>query len=210
MNQVIDQPDPDAVDAIPVESGPGRMIGIVVAWLAVLGIAGLALWLFWSNVVEASGSSAVESYIEGDAGEIYSSARDGFRVELPSTPSRREVPGPDGPVVVVDSQPGSGYSFSVTRVPQTETALENYTAALDTAAGSLAADVNGEIISQTEPVRFGAVTLKDVVFRTGTRWYRSRLVLAADRLYTVQAMTESRDPAAFERLWDSFEILETG
>ncbi len=193
MDQVIDPADPDALDAVPVdESGPGRTFAIVAAWIAVVAVIGLGLWLFWTNVVDSSsGTSTVESYTRGETGKVYRSVRDGFRVELPTTPRRRELDGAAGPTVVVDSRPGSGYSFSVTRSPQNEDTLANYTAALNTAAGSIAADSGGEIVSQTDPVQYGKVVLKDVVYRKGGQWYRTRLMLSADRLYDVQAMTKS-------------------
>lgn len=210
MDQVIDPTDPDALDAIPVDQGPGRTIGIAVAWIAVGLVAGLALWLFWTNVIDSSGSSAVESYTSGKTGQLYSSVRDGFKVELPTPPRRREIDGPAGPTVVVDSQPGSGYSFSVTRVPESDTALENYTAVLNTAAGSIAEGVGGEIVSQTDPTPFGEVALKDVVFRKGSEYYRNRLVLGADGLYTVQAKVKGRDPAPFNHLWSTFTVLKSG
>jgi hypothetical protein len=212
VDQVIDPADPDALDAVPVdESGPGRTIAIVAAWVAVVAVIGIALWLFFTNVVDTtsnSGASIVESYTKGDTGKSYASVRDGFRVILPTTPQRREFDDAAGPAVVVDSRPGSGYAFSVTRTPQDEDTLANFTAALNTAAGSIVADSGGEIVSQTEPVQYGTVVLKDVVFRKGGQWTRVRLVLSADRLYSVQAQTKSRDPAPFDHLWETFQILQ--
>lgn len=211
MDQVIDPADPDALDAVPVEeSGPGRTVALVAAWVAVVVVIGIALWLFFSNVADTtsnSGGSIVASYTKGETGKQYSSARDGFRVTLPTTPRRRTFDDAAGPAVVVDSRPGSGYVFSVTRSPQNEDTLANYTAALNTAAGSIVSDTGGEIVSQTDPVQYGTVVLKDVVFRKGGAWYRTRLVLTADRLYAVQAQTKSKDPAPFDHLWKTFQIL---
>ena len=174
VNQVIEPTDAEALDAIPVGPGPGRTLGIVAAWIVVGLIAGLALWLFWTHVIDPSGSSTVDSYAAGNSSQLYSSARDQFKVELPTTPVRREQNGPGGTIVVVESRPGPGYAFSVTREPQPETALENYTATLDTAAGSLATQVGGEIVSQTAPVPFVDVAVKNVVFRKGNEYYRNR------------------------------------
>jgi hypothetical protein len=212
VDQVIDPADPDALDAVPVEeSGPGRTVAIVAAWVAVVAIIGVALWLFFSNVADTtSGTSTVESYAKAETGQVYSSVRDGFRVTLPTTPHRRELDEAAGPTVIVESRPGSGYSFSVTRSPQSEDALANYSAALNTAAGQLAADRGAEIVSQSDPAPFVNVAVKDVVFRKGGQWYRNRLVLTADRLYTVQAVTKSKDPAPFDHLWKTFKVLEGG
>jgi hypothetical protein len=211
---VIDPADPDALDAVPVEeSGPGRTVAIVAAWAAVVAVVGIALWVFFTNVIDTtsnSGTSIVESYTRGESGQTYSSARDGFRVSLPTSPRRHRFDDAAGPTVVVDSRPGSGYLFSVTRTPQNEDTLANYTAALNTAAGSIVADARGEIVSQTDPLQYGTIALKDVVFRTGGEWYRTRLVLTADRLYSVQAQTKSRDPAPFDHLWKTFQILGPG
>lgn len=208
MNQVIDPTDPGALDAIPVGPSRGRTAGIVIAWIAVALVIGLALWFFLANVLESSnGTSAVESYTAGDSGELYSSVRDGFKVTLPTTPRRRELNRADGTTIVVDSRPGNGYSFSVTRSPQPESGLENYVSTLNTAAGSIAAGAGGEIVSQTDPIPYVDVAVKDVVFRKGNEYYRNRLVLAADRLFTVQAMVKGKDPAPFDRLWKSFSQI---
>ncbi len=207
MNQVIEPTEAEPLDAIPVGPGPGRTVAVAAAWIAVGVIALLGVWLVWTNVVDSSGSSVVESYTSGKTGALYSSDRDGFKVELPTSPRRRAVTGPSGSTVVVDSRPGSGYSFAVIRIPQPEIALESYTPTLDTAAGSIANQVGGEIVSQTTPVPFGKVALKDVVFRKGDEYYRNRMVLTTNGLYTVQAMVKGPDAAPFKHLWSTFQIL---
>ena len=95
----------------------------------------------------------------------------------------------------------------MTREPQTATALESFTATLNTAAGSLADQVGGEIVSQTDPTPFGDVAVKDVVFRKGNEYYRTSLFLTQDRLYTIQAKVKGPDKAPFARLSKSFSIL---
>lgn len=207
MNQAIDPADPEALDAIPVGPNRGRALSIAVAWVAVGLLIGLSLWLFWTNVIDQNGSSTVESYAAGDSGQLYSSVRDGFKVELPTTPRRRELDRADGTTIVVDSRPGSGYSFSVTRSPQPETGLENYVSTLNTAAGQIAESAGGEIVSQTDPIPYIDVAVKEVVFRKGNAYYRNRLVLATNHLFTIQAMVKGNDPAPFDRLRESFERL---
>jgi hypothetical protein len=207
VNQVIDPADDETLDAIPVGPGPGRTVVIALAWIGVGLIAGLGLWLFWTQVVDPSGSSAVESYAAGDGGELYTSRRDQFKVEMPTTPRRRQLRAADGTTVIVESRPGPGYAFSVTREPQSADALENYTATLDTAAGSLTQQAGGELVSQTDPRPFVNVAVKDFVFRKGKEYYRTSLILASDRLYTIQAMVKGTDAAPYQRLTKTFEIL---
>jgi hypothetical protein len=207
VNQVIDPTDGETLDAIPVGPGPGRTAAIALAWIAVGLIAGFGLWLFWTQVIDPSGSSAVDSYAAGDGGELYTSLADQFKVEMPTTPTRRILRAADGTTVIVESKPGPGYAFSVTREPQGSSALENYTATLDTAAGSLTQHVGGELLSQTNPQPFVDVAVKDFVFRKGQEYYRTSLVLASDRLYTIQAIVKGKDAAPFNRLTKSFEIL---
>jgi hypothetical protein len=207
VNEVIDPTDPGALDAIPVGPGPARTFAIALAWITVGLIAGLGGWLLWTQVVNPSGSSAVESYAAGSSGTQYASLADQFKVQLPTTPTRRERHDVDGTTVVVESRPGPGYTFSVTREPQPPAALENFTAILDTAAGSLAQQAGAEILSQTNPSAFVDVAVKDVVFRKGNEYYRNTLMLASNRLYTIQAMVKGKDPAPFKRLTKSFDIL---
>ena len=203
MNQVIDPADAEALDAIPVGEGPGRAIGIAVAWIAVGLVVGLALWFFWTKVVDPTESSAVDSFAAGKGGQLYASARAGFKVEMPTTPIRRE----SGGVVIVDSQPSPGYSFSVTREAQPETALENYVVTLNTAAGSLAAQNGGEIVKQGDPVPFNNVAVKSIVFRKGNEYYRNMLLLSTNKLYTIQAKIKGSNEAPFHQLWKSFSVL---
>jgi hypothetical protein len=210
VNEVIDPADPEALDAIPVGPNPGRTLGIAAAWVAVGLVIGLALWLFWTNVIDQSGTSTVESYTAGDSGQRYASVRDGFRVELPTTPRRRAINGAEGRTIIVDSRPGDGYSFSVTRTAQPETGLENYVSTLNTAAGQIAASAEGESVSQTDPIPYIGVAVKDVVFRKGNQYYRNRLVLTTDSLFIVQAMVEGKDQEPFDRLWESFARIGPG
>ena len=45
------------------------------------------------------------------------------------------------------------------------------------------------------------------MFRKGDQYYRNRLLLANDRLYTVQAKVKGKDAAPFNRSGRRFEIL---
>jgi hypothetical protein len=207
VNQVIDPMEAEPLDAIPVDSGPGRTVVVIATWVGVGLVAVFVLWFFWTNVISSDGGSLVDRYASGDTGVLYESLRDQMKMELPTQPTRHEVPDPNGSTVSVVSTPGSDYQFSVTRQPQSGDALETYTPILDAAAGSLAQQAGGEIVSQTKAVPLVDVAVKDVTFKKGDEYYRNRLVLANDRLYTVQAKVKGDDAAPFNRLWKTFEIL---
>jgi hypothetical protein len=208
VSQVIDPSETEPLDAILVDDRPSPVV-LVATW-AVVGLLGLlVLWWAWTHVINPSGGSEVERYIKGDNGHLYESLRDQFRVELPTDPRRHEQPGPLGPIVVVDSRPGPDYLFAVIREPEPATALENYVPTLNTAAGSLAEQVHGEIVSQFDPIPIpiNHVAIKDIVFRKGGRYYRNRLILATDRLYTLQVMVKGKDDAAFTAMAKTFTVL---
>ncbi len=134
MSQVIDPMEAEPLDAIVVDDGPSK-VTLAATWIVVALLAFLALWWTWNHVINPNGGSVVDRYVAGDGGHLYESLRDEFRVELPTTPQRRESA---NGVVVVDSRPGPDYLFAVIRQPEPDTALENYTPTLNTAAGALA------------------------------------------------------------------------
>lgn len=206
MNQVVD-PDAEPLEAIVVEDEPPNPAVVAVTWIGVAIVALVVLWFAWTQIINPAGRSVVDQYASGDTGHLYESLRDQFRAEFPTTPTRRVENGPFGPTADLTSRPGPDYSFTVVRQSQPETALEDYATTLDTAAGSLASQVKGEIISQTKPVVIQDVAVKFVVYRVGDEYYRNQLTLASDRLYTVQAKVKGTDEAPFQRLTKSFEIL---
>jgi hypothetical protein len=207
MSQVID-PEAEPLEAIVVGDGPVHTAVVVATWLGVALVVVVAIWFAWTQVINPSGGSVVERYVDGE-GHLYESLRDQFRAEFPTKPSRQVLRGPLGEIAVVTSRPGPDYQFTVIHEPQPETALENYGPTLNTAAGSLANQVGGEIVSQTPPLPLAInnVAVKDVVFRKGDDYYRNRLILARDRLYTVQAKVKGDDKAPFTELAKTFQVL---
>jgi hypothetical protein len=208
VNQVIDPMEAEPLDAIVVDDGPSPVV-LVATWIVVGLLIVLALWWAWTRVINPSGGSVVDKFVAGESGELYESLRDQFRVELPTKPQRREEPGPLGPVAIVDSRPGPDYLFAVIREPQPADALEDYAPILDTAAGSLANQVGGEIVSQSPPIPIpiNGQAIKDVVFRKGEQYYRNRLILANGRLYTLQVMVKGKDEDPFTAMAKTFKML---
>jgi hypothetical protein len=199
----------EPLEAIPVETGPTPAIA-AVTWIAVGLSVLLVMWFAWTQVINPSGGSVVDQFVDGDESHLYESLRDQFRVELPTEPRRRELPGNAlGPIVVVDSKPGPDYLFAVIREPEPERALENYVPTLNTAAGALAQQVGGEIVSQSPPIpiAINGVAIKDVKFKKGEMYYTNRLILATDRLYTLQVMTKGDDEDPFTAMAKTFKVL---
>lgn len=207
MNQVAEPTEAEPLDAIPVGPDPRHTLGVVTAWVVLGLVLVVAGWFLWTRVIDPSGETLVDRYANGDAGQTYESVRDQFRATFPTTPRRHEQAGPNGPIVEVVSRPGPGYAFSVTREPEPVSAIENFTTTLDTAAGELARSVGGEIVSQMDPQPFIDVAVKDFTFRKGAAYYRARLILATDRLYTIEAMTPRSEAKPFEHLRKTFTIL---
>jgi hypothetical protein len=205
VSQVIDPMEAEPLDAIVVDDGPSK-VTLVATWIVVGLLVFLALWWTWNHVINPNGGSVVDRYVAGDGGHLYESLRDEFRVELPTTPQRRES---KDQVVVVDSRPGPDYLFAVIREPEPDTALENYVPTLNTAAGALADDVGGEIVSQSDPIPIpiNGVVIKDVVFRKGEHYYRNRLILANGRLYTLQVMVKGKSEKEFTAMAKTFKVL---
>lgn len=208
MSQVIDPMEAEPLEAILVDSGPART-ATAAAWIVLGLVALLVVWFVWTQVLSPSSGTSVGSYVDGDSGHLYESLKDQFRAEFPTVPRRRQESGEFGPTVVVDSRPGPDYLFAVIREPEPETGLESYTSTLNNAARALVQQSKGTLVSQSPPLplAISSVAVKDVVFRNGDDYYRNRLILATDRLYTLQVMVKGSDDAAFTALAKTFKVL---
>ena len=204
VNQVIDPTDAEALDAIPVGPSPARTLGIAAAWIAVGLVIGLALWLFWTNVVDPErqlGGRVVRR--RRLAASCTRRCGTGSRSSCRRRRAGASATDADGPTIVVDSRPGAGYSFSVTRVAPARVRRSRTTSpTLNTAAG-LARATGRRRDREPDATRSRTSTSRsrDVVFRKGNEYYRNLLVLAPDRLFIVQAKVKGKDPAPFNRLW---------
>ena len=138
-----------------VVGGWPRSLFFVVGWV-------------WTRWIDPSNGGTITRYVNGGGARLRG--------------SQRPVPGDDSHPVAAqraDEQPridrdgvatgGPDYSFSVTKTPEPETALESYKSSLNRVAGQLASDAGATIVSQTEPIAILDIAVKDVVYRKGDR-----------------------------------------
>jgi hypothetical protein len=196
VGQVVGDPTGvEPLDAIPVDERDRTGLVALVSWALLLVVVVTAGWWIWNKVLFPDAGDTITRYADSDAGEWYESASDQFRAVFPTTPDRHARDDTDGRTVTVVSRPGSGYEFSVTRQPAPVEALESYPAFLNQLAGTLAADADGEIVSQGAPQRLPAMETaqKEIIFRAGDEYHHVWLVLASDRVYVIDATTPDGD-----------------
>ena len=206
MSQIVEPSEAEPLEAIPVEEQPPRPWLVITSWL-LFAVVILGAGVYVYTLVDPSGDSLVARYVNGDTGQSFQSIHDQIGVELPTSARRRVESGPLGDTVTVESSPGSGYLFSVTKTPEPEAALENFKPLLDRSARAVAKNFHGQIVGQTKAVALGDLATKDVYFRRGNTYTRVRFILAIDRLYTLVAQTTSADDKAFNRFVLSFVPL---
>lgn len=207
MTKVVEPDEAEPLEAIPVASRREGLLAVVAAWTVLFLVIAVAGWFVWDQLIRPDGGSLVSRYADGDTGETYESVEDQLSVVLPSRWRRNLQASPLGEIARIESTPGSGYLFAVTRTPMPETALESYKQTLNEAARSFADTHRAEIVSQTPAIPFNDVGLEEIVMRKGDRWWRVRFVLATDRLYTLEARTPDDDDGPFKRLTESFVVL---
>jgi hypothetical protein len=208
MSQTMDPQEMEPLEAIVVPDEPSPL-AVIAVWLGVLLVGVIVVWFAWTQVINPSGGTVVEEYVDGDAGYRYESLRDQFKAEFPEQPERTALNGEFGETAVVTSRPGSGYTFTVIREPKPESSLENYTRTLNAAARSMQEEFGGELVDQTPPLPLPiqSVAVKFLTLHKGDQYQRTQLTLATDRLYTVQVTMDGDDEKPFERLADSFQVL---
>jgi hypothetical protein len=196
----------EPVEAIVVETGNPNPLVTVAAWGAVVLVVFVMGWWVWTRWIEPPVGGTIAQYVDG-GGYVYESPDDQFSVSMPTRPRRTTQPGPLGESVTVTSSPGDGYVFSVTKTPEPISALEDYEATLNQAAGALAALNGAEIVAQEKPFPFVDVAVKTIEFRKGDTHWWAALRLASDRMYTIVAKAPNDDREPYERLVGSFSIL---
>lgn len=207
MSQVQD-PEAEPLEAVLVGDDPSPA-AVIATWLGVGLVTVVVLWFAWTQVINPSGGSTVDQYVDDETGFDYESLRDQFKAEFPTKPSRRAQSGEFGDTVEVTSKPGGRYTFTVVRSPQPETALETYRPTLNAAANALRRSFGGEVVSQTPalPLAIQSVAVKQIALRKGDTYQRAQFVLAKDRMYTLQVTMDGDDVEPFNRLVETFAVL---
>jgi hypothetical protein len=207
VSQVYD-PEVEPLEAVLVEDDPSPA-AVIAVWLGVALVAVVVLWFAWTQVINPSGGSTVDQYVDGDTGYAYESLRDQFKAEFPDQPTRRQETGEFGDTVAVTSRPGGDSTFRIIRTPQPETALETYRATLNAAANSLQRSYGGEVVEQSPPlpIPINSEAVKAITLRKGDEYQHNQLVLVNGRLYTIQVTMPGDDDEPFKRLFDTFVVL---
>jgi hypothetical protein len=196
----------EPIEAIPVETTAVSPLTTIIAWAAVVvALFGITFWV-WTRWIDPPVGSTIDRYVNG-GGVVFESPAAEFRVTMPTKYETSTGTNPWGQIVAVSDNPGGGYGFSVTKTPQPASALESYDVALNRLAGQMAADRNAAIVHQIPPTPLGGIGYKDLVIKKGNIYWRVQLELVTDRLYTVIARTPNSDPAPYQRLTKSFQIL---
>jgi hypothetical protein len=203
LDASLDEP----LEAIPVDTGTGSRFGSVFAWVAVAIVVVVVGGWVWTRWINPPVGGTIDRYAHDGGGVVFENPADEFRAMYPTKWRRTTEPNELGTVVTVSDDPGGGYAFSVTKTPEPETLLENYKSALNQLAGQLASAEGAELIDQAGPVPLHDVALTNVVYRKGGTYWRVRLILLQDRLYTIVVKAPNNDPAPYQRLTTTFQIL---
>jgi hypothetical protein len=197
----------EPLEAIVVESRAPNPLTTGLAWAGLAVVVLIMVWWVWTRWIDPSAGGTIARYVNGTSGVVFEDPRDEFRVTTPTQWKRTAETGPLGTTVTVADDVGPDYSFTVTKTPEPETALEDYESSLNQVAGQLATQSNASIVSQMKPTAILDVAVKEVVYQKGGTFWRARIELLKDRLYTIVAKAPNRDDAPFQRLVTSFQIL---
>lgn len=204
---MITEDSAEPLEAIVVETTASSPVATIVAWICAALVLFLVVWWIWTRWIDPSAGGVIDRYVSSNVGVVFENPNDEFGVTMPTAWRRSTAADPLGTVVNVTSDPSPEYSFSVTKTPEPVTALDSFASSLNQVAGQLAAGSGAEIVSQTTPIPIQDVAVKEVVYRKGATYWRARIELLKDRLYTVIAKTPHDDDAPFKRLVTSFRIL---
>lgn len=197
--------DAEPIEAIAVETGRPNPLLSVLAWLAVGAVIVFVGWWVWTRWIDPPAGGVIARYVD-NGGVKFESPADQFVATFPTRWTRSTSQNDVGTAVTVRSRVGD-YEFSVTKTPQPEAALNDYTTALNVTVGKFATDFDAGIVDQKPTVLLVDVVVKSAVLRQGDTYWRIELLLLRDRLYTIIAKTPNADPAPYNRLLRSFLIL---
>ena len=204
---MITEDSAEPLEAVVVETGGNSPITTALAWLGLGLVVFLVVWWVWTRWIDPSAGGTIARYVDGKSGVLFEDPNDQFRVTTPTQWQRREQKNDLGSIVTVSDSVGADYSFTVTKTPEPETALESYKSSLNQVAGQLAGQAGATIVRQTEPIPILDVAVKEVVYRKGASFWHARIELLKDRLYTIVAKSPTDDKNLFDHFVNTFQIL---
>ena len=203
---MITEDSAEPLEAIVVDTGETNPVATIVAWLAVGLVMFVVVWWVWTRWINPSTGGTISRFLNG-GGVVFESPVDQFRVTTPTQWQRTEEKNNLGPIVTVSDSVGPDYSFTVTKTPEPETALESYKSSLNQVAGQLASDAGATIVSQKDPIAIQDVAVKDVVYQKGGAVWHARIELLKDRLYTITTKSPGADEELFNHFVNTFQVL---
>ena len=204
---MIEEETAEPLEAVVVETRSPNPLTTLLAWIGLALVVFVVVGWVWTRWINPSAGGTISRYVNKSGGVLFESPPDGFKVTTPTQWHRSTAKNEFGTIVTVSSSPGDGYEFSVTKTPQPEATLESYKSSLNQIAGQLASENHAAIESQIPPFVLFDAAIKDVVYRNGGTYWRVRLVLLKDRLYTISARSPNSDDKPVGRLIGSFQIL---
>lgn len=148
----------------------------------------------------------------GDGWLSFESADEGFRVDLPVEPVRDEqtIPSEAGPLRVVifvaQVDDTAGYNVGYTDYPEAVLDVES-DVLLDGAVRGAATNVSGTVESSTK-LDVDGFPAVDYVITAGGADLQARAILVERRLYVLQRGGPQSDEEGFQRLVESFELVD--
>lgn len=201
---ITDDPS-EPLEAIPIDTRPSNPLGSIFAWIGVIVVVFFVGWWVWTRWISPPVGGTIARYVNKETSFAFESPADEFRATFPTEWRRTTDANEFGEIIEVGSNPGGGYTFTVTKTPQPESTLESYTSSLNQIAGQFAS--GSEIVDQKPPVPFRDVAVKSIVYRKGDTYWRVQLQLLKNRLYTMVVKAPNDDPEPYNTLIRSFQIL---
>ena len=203
---MITEDSAEPLEAIVVETGGPNPVATIVAWLAVGLVLFFVVGWVWTRWINPATGGTITRFVKG-GGAVFEDPNDQFRITTPTKWQRSEQKNNLGSIVTVSDSVGPDYSFSVTKTPEPESALESYKSSLNQVAGQLAADAGATIVSQWDPIVLLDTAVKDVVYQKGGSVWHARIELLKDRLYTIISKSPGPDDDLFNHFVSTFQIL---
>jgi hypothetical protein len=162
----------------------------------------------YGAVTDPGSDDAVHSYAKNEHGATYTSRAGRFRAVFPTQPTLTTAAGttPDGrPATahVIESKPGTDYTFSVRYQDQAVTPGDAK-AALDVRTSQLAS--SSRTLLAPADSGFGRATVRDIYSHRAGTYYRDRLIFVDDHIYTIEVGSHHKLPEGWDRFVQSFTL----